>query len=189
MRAPRGIGALAFIRRRKPALAEPGQPRIDDAEVARRRPMHRQFGLQCNRDRAAQAIEGQALHQRFRRIALAIDQHIRLVGPDQEIEQRLALRGEQRRPHRQIARRIVGDEPLQETADVLPRQTDEGAVVKGCVSHARTIGSAGANLKPLPFRGGVGVGSIGLAPCFETPPASESRASERPLPRRGERRR
>jgi hypothetical protein len=39
VRLPPFVGPLAFVRRRQPALAELGQARIDDAEVAFRRPM------------------------------------------------------------------------------------------------------------------------------------------------------
>ncbi len=70
-----------------------------------------------DRDLPAQAIERQALHQLIGRIRLAIEDQPLPVRPDEEIEQRLALRGEQPGPGRQRAGDVVGDEALEESCD------------------------------------------------------------------------
>src|SRR3546814_4311851 len=54
--------------------------------------MHRDPFLALDGDRAAQAIEGQPPGKVVRGGALAINQQIGLVAPDQEIEQHFALR-------------------------------------------------------------------------------------------------
>jgi hypothetical protein len=103
--------------------------------------MNPQSLLALDRNRAAQAIERQAPGQIVGSRRFAIDKHIRLVGPDQKVEQRLALRGQQRRPDRQIARHIIGDEALQKAADIVARQSDQRAVVEGGIGHADNLGA------------------------------------------------
>ena len=113
--------------------------------------MDAQIGLAFDRDRAAQAVQRQPFRQIARGIALAIDQDVVAIAPDQEIEQRLALRGQQRRPDRQVARRVVGDQPLQETADIVARQADQGAVDEGGIGHARQSRERGSQNQALHF--------------------------------------
>src|SRR3546814_4628259 len=97
--------------------------------------MHRKPVFAREADRAAQAIEGQALGEIVDGLPLAIDQQVVLVAPDQEIEQHLPLRRQQPRPHRQVARHVVGDESLQESGDILARQADKGTIVEGGIGH------------------------------------------------------
>src|SRR3546814_14656498 len=107
--------------------------------------------LALDGDRAAQAIEGQPPGKVVRGGALAINQQIGLVAPDQEIEQHFALRRQQRRPHRQVARHIIGDESLQEAAAILTRQAAKDTSVEVAVGHALTIGVASWDIHRLPL--------------------------------------
>src|SRR3546814_6050636 len=88
--------------------------------------MHRAPGG-FDRDRPPQPIERQPLRQRLSLSGLAIEQHRIAIGPDQEIEQRLALRGQQRRPARCIGIEggdVAGDEALEESAHILAGKAD-----------------------------------------------------------------
>src|SRR3546814_18403813 len=98
--------------------------------------MHGKPFLALDRDRAAQTIERQPFGEIVHSIALAIDQYIVPVRPDEEVEQRLALRGPQRRPDGQLAPRVVGYEALQETPHIIPRKPNERATAEGCVCDA-----------------------------------------------------
>ena len=84
-----------------------------------------------DRDRAAQAIDREALDEVVGGSGLAIEQQILAIGPDEEIEQAFALRSEQPGPDRKRARHIAGHQPLDEPAHVLARQADDGAIGEG----------------------------------------------------------
>ncbi len=94
MLAPAGRGLAG---RRQPAAAEFGQAGIGQARCPFRRPMHADV-VPRDRNRAAQTVERQALGERIGGLRLAIDQHVFAIRPQDEVEQRLALRAEQRRP-------------------------------------------------------------------------------------------
>ena len=94
-----------------------------------------------DRDRAAQAVERQATGEGVGSAGFAIDQDrawVIRVSPQDEIEQRLALRGEQAA----ILRRALGDaggvlrdKALQEAAGVIPREAEDCAIDKGGCGH------------------------------------------------------
>ena len=85
----------------EPTPTEIRQARIGDAFVAALRPVDRHRWIAFDRDRAAQAVDGEALDQVVRRGRLAVEQQVVAVAPDNEIEQAFALRGQQAGPHRQ----------------------------------------------------------------------------------------
>lgn len=97
--------------------------------------MDAQLGFAFDNDLAAQAVERQPFGEIARCGVLAVDQQIVAIGPDQEIEQAFALRGQQCRPHRQRPGHVIGHQPLQEAAHILSGQANEGAVGKGCCGH------------------------------------------------------
>ena len=57
--------------------------------------MDRERALALDRDRPAQAINRQALDEIIRRFGFAIDEEVVAIGPDDEVEQAFALRGQQ----------------------------------------------------------------------------------------------
>src|SRR3546814_1993996 len=70
-------------------------------------------------------------------------QHRIAIGPDQEIEQRLALRGQQRRPARCIGIEggdVAGDEALEESAHILAGKADQRAIGE-TGSHTPQVGA------------------------------------------------
>ena len=81
--------------------------------------MHRQRIVARDRDRPAQPIHRQPSREVIRLRRLAIDQHVVAVGPEEEVEQRLALRGQQSAPSGKRSRDVAGDQTLEEIADVL----------------------------------------------------------------------
>ncbi len=81
--------------------------------------MHPERGINRDPDLAAQTVKREAFDQSFGLCGLAIEQQVGAVSPDQEVEQGLALRGEQRRPDRQVAGDVVGHQPLQEVSNIL----------------------------------------------------------------------
>ena len=103
--------------RREPALAERREPRIGVAAEFLR-PMHREGRVALDQDRPAQAVDRQALHKIVGGGGFAVEQQIvarvLVTWPDDEVEQALALRGQQARPDRQRAGDIACDEPLKE---------------------------------------------------------------------------
>ncbi len=112
--------------------------------------MHGQALVRRDADRAAEAVEGEALGEIGGGLTLAIDQHIVPVRPEDEVEQGLALRREEAGPKRAIggeARDVVGDEPLEEAAHVLAREADERAVDEGGSGHEEQLGSAPSKSK------------------------------------------
>jgi hypothetical protein len=102
-----------------------------------------------DRDPAAQAVEGEAAGEIGCGGALAVDQHVRaafrsLGVPEDEVEQGLALRREQTRPERPLRGEqgdVVGDEPLEEGADVLAGEAEQSAVEEGGRGHDPLIGT------------------------------------------------
>lgn len=91
---------------------------------------------------AAQAVHRQSLDERVGSFRLAIDQQAVAAGPDEEVEQRLALRGKERSPGGQHFRHVGGDEALQEFGDIFVRigaggKPDHGAVEQAAGGHGR----------------------------------------------------
>ena len=119
-----------------PASASQRRPESGEAGIGHARARHRATnGPQRPRPAsivigAAQPVERQAAGQRVGLVGFAIDQDRVAIVPQHEIEQRLALRGEQRRPGGRAGATadVLRDEPLQETADVLARDAEQGAV-------------------------------------------------------------
>ncbi len=124
-----------LVRRRRASgcRARAGADRHVPVAVAR--PMDRQRIVALDPDRPAQAIDRQALDQVVGRRGLAVEQQVVAVCPDDEVEQALALRRQQARPHRQRARDVAGDQPLEEAAHVLAGKADDGAVGQGGCGH------------------------------------------------------
>ena len=90
-----------------------------------------------DRDGAAQAVHRQAPGERIRLVRLAIDEHVVAVRPEEEVEQRLSLRRQQRAeslemdPHR--AARLTGKcsrpmKPMSATEYCSARKQREGLV-------------------------------------------------------------
>ena len=92
-------------------------------------------------DRTAQPVDRQALDQISRRVFFAVEKNVLAVTPDEKIEQALALRRQQSRPHGKSAGNVVGDETLQEIARALTRQADDCAVRQGGRRHGLQLGS------------------------------------------------
>ena len=118
--------------------AERGKTRIARAFGT---PMHRPRLVARDRDRTAQAIEGEALGQCLGDIGFAVEQHVLAVRPDDEVEERLALRGQQPGPYGQRAAHIIGDETLEEAANVRAGQADQCAIGEGGAGHNRQLGA------------------------------------------------
>lgn len=106
-------------RRRDPAMSQRGQPWIWNAGPVIDRPMDRQRLVSSDRDRSPQPVQAQPPDQSVRLRCLTIDQQVRILWPDDEVEQCLALRRQQRCPYRLGAGDIIGDQPLEEGADIL----------------------------------------------------------------------
>jgi hypothetical protein len=147
VRHPAGSrSALCFA---QPAIAKRRQTRIGDAPPGLARPMHPAFDS-LDRDRTAQPVHGQPAHQRIALGRLAIDQDRIAFRPEQEIEQRLALRREQSRPLRRPGRdkvHVLRDEALQEAAHILTRDAEKGPVGKpgagisnAGIAHSEQVG-------------------------------------------------
>jgi hypothetical protein len=86
-------------------------------------------------DGPAQTVDGQAADQIVGGIRFAIEQHVFAVIPDDEIEQALPLRREQRRPDGKRAVEVGRDQPLQEGAGAITGQPDDRSVGKGGRCH------------------------------------------------------
>ena len=110
-------------------------------------PVHRQRCLARNRDLAAQAVHRQALDQIIRELGLAIEQQTRRVGPDQKIEQVLALRAEQRSVAGQWSRGVIGDEALKEGGGILAFL--QGGEADQCAGGQMGFHSADVGMQPL----------------------------------------
>ena len=102
--------------------------------------MNRQ-AVSLDADCAAQAIDCESLDEIVRSIRLAVEQQVFALAPDDEVEQAFALRRQQSRPDRKLARNVARDDPLQEAAHVLAREPDDGAVHEGGGGHAHQLGS------------------------------------------------
>ncbi|MDR6128908.1 hypothetical protein QE452_003572 [Sphingomonas sp. SORGH_AS438] len=137
----------------EPAPAQRRQSGVGHALAAIGRPVHLEVGRR-DRDRAAQTIEGQPLRQRLGLRGLRIDQHIVAVRPEEEVEQRLALRTEQRGPARRIGRErraVVGHQPLEEAAHIIARDAQHGAIgehSRTSLVHVAKVGGRRARRKP-----------------------------------------
>ena len=93
----------------RPARASGGRARAGGGRSCPssplQRPMDREPVVALDADRAAQAVDRQALDQVVRRLGLAVEQQVVAVGPDDEVEQAFALRRQQAGPDRKLARR------------------------------------------------------------------------------------
>ena len=119
-----GGGGIAVDRMRDPAMAQRGKARVSRPVGGIRRPVDAQLILDLDRHLAAQAIEGESLGERLDLCCFAVDQHIMLVRPQDEVEQHLALRTEQcaiARLIRSEGQDVLGDQPLQKGACFLAR--------------------------------------------------------------------
>ena len=139
--------------RRRRCSSQPSRARRPGRASACRAPARRGSGVpspssdQCTArpsialdpDRAAQAIDRQALDEVVGRRGLAIEQQIVAIVPDDEIEQAFALRREQPGPDRQRARHIARHQPLHEAAHVLAGQANDGAVGEGGRGHGSSV--------------------------------------------------
>ena len=131
-------------------LWDGGEDVLVDCEADQAEALARRLAL--DPDRAAQPIEGQPPREVAGRVALAVDQHVLAVGPQDEVEQSLALRAEQSRPERPLRRQrlhVLGHQPLQESAHVLAGQAKERAIGESGRGHAGDIA-----LRPLACKGG-----------------------------------
>src|SRR5690606_15388275 len=105
-----------------------------------------------DRELAAQAIERETLDQLVRRLCLTVEQQRTIAArPDEEIEQRLALRGEQSGVDRERAGDVVGHEALQELGGGLGRivrgDAYDRAREQAFVGHEPQVGPALAIVK------------------------------------------
>ena len=130
MRAP-SLGRIAVCLVRKPAAPESSQPGIGHPAITIGRPMDRNALGWRDHNRATQPVERQPPCKRLRPAGLAIDQDRVAIIPQQHVEERLALRGEQRRPGGSAGANqmdILRQQPLQEIAGALARYAENGAV-------------------------------------------------------------
>jgi hypothetical protein len=102
-------------------VAEGWEARVEDAFVSVWPPMDGKLLLAFDRDRAAQAVNRQSLGEILDCFGFDIEKEVVAIGPDEEIEQGLALGGEQSCPHRQRPRDVTCDEALEEIADAFAR--------------------------------------------------------------------
>jgi len=102
-------------------------------------------------DRAAQAVKAEALGKFVGHRRLAIDQHVAFAGgavaPDEEIEHRLALRGQQRGIDRAFGKPcgvyVIGEEALEKGGNIF------GPVARGKADDG-TVGKTGGSHLGLP---------------------------------------
>src|SRR3546814_17876182 len=105
-------------------------------------------------DRSSQAIEGEALRQVPGCVPLAVDQHVFPVGPEDEVEQNLALRGKEAVAERVILGELahaIRDEHLVDVAHALTRATNERASDDGGSWHEYEYGGLPLHSKHRPF--------------------------------------
>ena len=89
-----------------------------------------------DRDRAAQAIDRQALDEVVRGLGLAIEQQVVAIGPDEEIERGICPAGVSRPAHTgKVAADVAGHQALEEFAHAFAREADDGAVGEGGGGH------------------------------------------------------
>ena len=140
MLEPAGGGLV----RRAPSQRRPSAGSRGSGDALARRPSTNAPPATASRsiaDRAAQAVDRQALDQIVGGLGFAVEQQVVAVGPDDEIEQAFALRRQQPGPDRQRARDVVGHQALEEAAHVLAGQADDGAVGEGGRGHGPQLGS------------------------------------------------
>ena len=105
--------------------------------------MHAQAMLAADLDRPAQPVEGEPPLEAVGRIALAIDQHVLAIGPQDEVEQGLALRRQDGGPERASFLELLdvsGHQALEETTDIVAGESDQGAVDQGGRGHGQQLG-------------------------------------------------
>ena len=135
-------GGVIGADRGNPAMAERRETRVGRRPV--RLPVDTDRRVLRNRDAAAQAIEREALGQRGGGGAFTIEQQVAPgafgIWPDDEVEQRLALRAEQSGPDGEGALHVTGHEALQEGGNVLALvergQAHHGAGRQSGCAHA-----------------------------------------------------
>ena len=109
-------------------------------EQASATPLSRSCGLRVItlwRSISPSVVHRQAPHQGLGRRGLAIEQDVGARRPDDEVEQRLALRGKERGPDRERPADVLRDEALKEAKGILARG-------RGKANHG-AIGKAGGN--------------------------------------------
>ena len=111
------------------------------ADVALQRPVHGNSRLTPDPDRPAEAVDRQPLHEVVGGLRLAVQKQVFAIGPDDEVEQAFALRRQQARPDRKLARDVVRHQALQEAMHVLAREADDCAVGQGGSGHGLQLGS------------------------------------------------
>ncbi len=141
LRAP-GLRGISLRGRSKPAIAKLREARVGRCALLRiGRPMDGKPVFQRDRHRAAQAIQAQPLDQRLGPASLAIDQHILAagrIGPQDHVEQGLALRRQQagiaRRAGRE-AQHVLGQQALQKGPRLGAADADQASIVEGGREH------------------------------------------------------
>ena len=103
--------------------------------------MYRYRRIDGDQDLAAQPVKRKPLGQILRGIRFAIDQRFpRCTWPDEEVEQRLALRRQQSGIDGERAGYVIRNQTLEEGEDILfgvfARQTDHGAMLETSSGHA-----------------------------------------------------
>ena len=129
---PGFVGALGVvgIGRGDPAFAQGGEPRVWRGAVADvSTPVHRNATIDADRDLAPQPVQREAANERVGGLGLAIEQQVIAGRPDQEVEQRLALRRQQPAPDGQDPGHVIRDETLEKSGGILAgfgRNADDG---------------------------------------------------------------
>ena len=134
-------------------MAQFGKARVWTSRAGVRRPVNPALDRH-DIDRAAQPVQRQAPGERFALGRLAVDQNIFAVLPQDEVEQRLALRSQQPGPLRRRGchqRHILRDQPLQEAAYVFAGDAQQRAVRQPCsgtgFTHGEQVGAGDARRK------------------------------------------
>ena len=132
----KGIG----LRGANPPAAQFRQAGIRRSGVTGCLPIDGQIGIHRDANFATQAIERQATHQIIGRSCLTINQQVAIFArPDEKVEHRLALRGQQPGIGGQGARYIIGYQSLQKPGDILASfqwgQPDYGAISQAVCGH------------------------------------------------------
>ena len=123
---PAGAGG----RRGQPAAAERRQARVGLPWCSVRRPMDGQRCVALDLDRPAQAVDGEALDEVVDSGGFAIEKQVFAVRPDDEIEQALALRGEQASPNRKRASYLLVTRPLRKPRTSSPERRTRARSVR-----------------------------------------------------------
>src|SRR5262245_34403945 len=125
-----------LVRQPEPTPAKFSQAGIGHALAAGLRPMDRQAIVELDRNRASEAIKRQPFGEVARGLGLAIEQQVVAIVPDKEIEQAFALRGQQPGPDWERPGYVLRHHSLQESADILTGQADQGSITKGSSGHS-----------------------------------------------------